>query len=369
VALGATLERTRALAAEAERATVERELETERAAALERQRIARELHDLLANSLSVMIVQPSPAAELVDTDPDAAAAAVGEVARAGRTALGEIGVLLRLVQGEEGSFGVQPQHGVADLPALADEYERAGLGIDLEVDGVASRLPVGVELSTYRIKQEALTNALKHAPGSPVRIRLARAGTEIAIEVRNGPAAATAFAVVPRGHGLVGLRERCLSSAARSTPPDPGRRVRPRGDAAGRGAGAVTSVVLADDQELERGGRRALLEAQGVDVLAEAEHGRAAVEASLMRRPDVLVMDIRMPVMDGITATREVVAAGLRTRVLILTTYDLDEYVYEALRAGAAGFMLKATPADRLVDAIDVVAAGEALLAPASRSG
>ena len=75
-------------------------------------------------------------------------------------------------------------------------------------------------------------------------------------------------------------------------------------------------------------------------------------------------MDIRMPVMDGIAATREVVAAGLATRVLILTTYDLDEYVYEALRAGAAGFMLKATPADRLVDAIDVVAAGEALLAP-----
>jgi DNA-binding NarL/FixJ family response regulator len=75
-------------------------------------------------------------------------------------------------------------------------------------------------------------------------------------------------------------------------------------------------------------------------------------------------MDIRMPVMDGIAATREVVAARLPTRVLILTTYDLDEYVYEALRAGAAGFMLKATPPDRLVEAIDVVAAGEALLAP-----
>jgi DNA-binding NarL/FixJ family response regulator len=125
----------------------------------------------------------------------------------------------------------------------------------------------------------------------------------------------------------------------------------------------VTSVVLADDQELVRGGLRALLEARGVEVLAEAEHGRAAVEATRLRRPEVLVMDIRMPVMDGIAATREVVAAGL-ARVLILTTYDLDEYVYEALRAGAAGFMLKATPADRLVDAIDVVAAGEALLAP-----
>ena len=126
----------------------------------------------------------------------------------------------------------------------------------------------------------------------------------------------------------------------------------------------MTSVVLADDQELVRGGLRALLEVRGVAVLAEAEHGRAALEATRLRRPDVLLMDIRMPVMDGIAATRAVVAAGLETRVLILTTYDLDEYVYAALRAGAAGFMLKATPPDRLADAIDVVAGGEALLAP-----
>jgi DNA-binding NarL/FixJ family response regulator len=109
---------------------------------------------------------------------------------------------------------------------------------------------------------------------------------------------------------------------------------------------------------------RALLEARGIEVLGEAEHGRAAVEASRTLRPDVLVMDIRMPIMDGISATREIVAAALPTRVLVLTTYDLDEYVYEALRAGAAGFMLKASPPDRLVDAIEVVAGGDALIAP-----
>lgn len=126
----------------------------------------------------------------------------------------------------------------------------------------------------------------------------------------------------------------------------------------------MTSVVLADDQELVRSGLRALLETRGVTVLAEAAHGRAAVEAARRQRPDVVVMDIRMPVMDGIAATREIMAAALPSRVLVLTTYDLDEYVYEALRAGAAGFMLKASPPDRLAHAIEVVAAGEALLAP-----
>jgi DNA-binding NarL/FixJ family response regulator len=126
----------------------------------------------------------------------------------------------------------------------------------------------------------------------------------------------------------------------------------------------MTTVVLADDQELVRSGLRALLEARGVEVVGEAEDGRAALEATRAHRPDVLVMDIRMPILDGIAATREVVAAGLASRVLILTTYDLDEYVYEALRAGAGGFMLKASPPDRLVDAIHVVAGGEALLAP-----
>jgi signal transduction histidine kinase len=208
VALRETLERTRLLAAEAERARLEQELEAERAAAAERKRIARELHDVLANSLSVMVVQASLAAELVRGDPVAASAAVSEVEHCGRHALGEIGRLLRLIRDGAPESGVEPQHGVADVPALAEQYARAGLTIDLDMDDVA-RLPIGVDLSTYRIVQEGLTNALKHAPGSPVRIRLARRDSDVAIEVRNGPAVAPrTAAAVPSGHGLLGLRER-----------------------------------------------------------------------------------------------------------------------------------------------------------------
>jgi DNA-binding NarL/FixJ family response regulator len=127
----------------------------------------------------------------------------------------------------------------------------------------------------------------------------------------------------------------------------------------------MTTVVIADDQELVRSGLQLVLEARGCEVIGTAGDGRSAVEVVRRTRPDVVLMDIRMPVMDGIAATRELTRAGVESRVLVLTTYDLDRYVYEALKAGAAGFLLKATPPDRLVAGIETVAAGEALLAPA----
>ncbi len=126
----------------------------------------------------------------------------------------------------------------------------------------------------------------------------------------------------------------------------------------------MTRVVVADDQELVRTGLQLVLEARGCEVVGLAGDGREAVDVVARTEPDVVLMDIRMPVMDGIAATRELVAGGTPSRVLVLTTYDLDRYVYDALAAGAAGFLLKATPPDRLVDGIRTVSAGESLLAP-----
>jgi DNA-binding NarL/FixJ family response regulator len=128
----------------------------------------------------------------------------------------------------------------------------------------------------------------------------------------------------------------------------------------------TVSVLVADDQELVRTGLCTILERSGLDVLGEAADGRAAVREARRLRPDVVLMDVRMPVLDGIAATRELVAGRPEghPRVLVLTTFDLDEYVFEALRAGASGFLLKDAPPERLVAAVHAVRDGEALLAP-----
>jgi len=129
----------------------------------------------------------------------------------------------------------------------------------------------------------------------------------------------------------------------------------------------TVQIVIADDQALVRAGLRKIFDADPeLEIVGEAVNGREAVEIVQRLRPDVVVMDIRMPVSDGLEATRRLTStAGRAERVLILTTFDPDEYVYEALRAGASGFMLKDAPPEDLIAAVRVVAGGEGLLAPA----
>jgi DNA-binding NarL/FixJ family response regulator len=132
----------------------------------------------------------------------------------------------------------------------------------------------------------------------------------------------------------------------------------------------MTTVLIADDQALVRVGLRKILEVEpDTDVVGEASDGEDAVREARRLRPDVVLMDIRMPVLDGIEATRRIVAAQPDAKVLVLTTFGLDGYVFEALRAGASGFMLKDAPPEEIAAAVRIVAGGDALLAPAVTRG
>jgi DNA-binding NarL/FixJ family response regulator len=126
----------------------------------------------------------------------------------------------------------------------------------------------------------------------------------------------------------------------------------------------TTRVVIADDQALVRTGFQMILKARGIDVVGEAADGAEAVDAVRRLHPDVVLMDIRMPVMDGLEATRRILASPTDCRVLILTTFDLDRYVYAALAAGASGFLLKDVTPEHLAAAVRLVTTGDALLAP-----
>jgi DNA-binding NarL/FixJ family response regulator len=132
----------------------------------------------------------------------------------------------------------------------------------------------------------------------------------------------------------------------------------------------VIRVLLADDQSMVRHGLRMILESDpGITVVAEAADGAQAIDAWRRHKPDVALLDVRMPVQDGLAATRAILADDTSTRVIILTTFDLDEYVFEALRCGASGFLLKNAPAERLVEAVAAVARGDGLLDPAITRG
>jgi DNA-binding NarL/FixJ family response regulator len=128
-----------------------------------------------------------------------------------------------------------------------------------------------------------------------------------------------------------------------------------------------TRILLVDDQELLRMGFRMVLDAQGdLEVVGEAADGREAIAAAATLEPDVILMDVRMPVVDGVEATRAIVASGSPSRIIILTTFDLDEYAYAALRAGASGFLLKDAQPTDMLSAIRSVASGDAVVAPST---
>ncbi|MCT9093369.1 histidine kinase [Streptomyces sp. ASQP_92] len=204
--------------------------ETRRAVAEERARIAREVHDVVAHTVSVMVIQASAAEDVFDADPEQARHALRAIDDAGRSALGELRVLLRAEGGREGDDGRRPPRGFDDLAELAANARAAGLAVELDIQGNAPAPPAAVALAAYRIVQEALTNTLRHAGASRVRVSVCRDEEAVRIEVSdNGRFGGRSWRGGGSGRGLAGMRERAalLGGTLDAGPgPDGGFRVR-----------------------------------------------------------------------------------------------------------------------------------------------
>lgn len=192
------------LAEQAELLVRHQEIVRQEAITAERTRIARELHDVIAHSVSAMVVQAAAARDLVRRDADGAEAAIDEVMTAGREALGETGRLLRLIRDTDDELGLAPDLGLDHLPDLVDRFRRSGLRVDLTVEGQLDTLPSGIDISAYRIVQEALTNALRYATDRMASVRITRSATALLIGIENR----TSGLLDGGGLGLLGMAER-----------------------------------------------------------------------------------------------------------------------------------------------------------------
>jgi signal transduction histidine kinase len=185
----------------------DRAAEIERAVGEERARIARELHDLVAHSVSVMVVQAGAAEDLLDRDPEAARAPLAIVQDTGRQAVGELSTMLGLLRRPADPTALEPQPDETAIPALVERMRAAGLRVDLRAAPLPP-LPPSLGLALYRVVQEGLTNALKHAPGAAVAVTLIADERSVTAEIANGPDGTAAGAATGTGHGLIGVRER-----------------------------------------------------------------------------------------------------------------------------------------------------------------
>ena len=269
-----------------------------------------------------------------------------------------------LRQADPAMDAARPVAGLDDIDRLVAISAGAGVRVDVIWRGERRLVISSVDLAAFRIIQEAVTNVVRHADADSCQVLVEYRPEELYVEVLDS---GRGCATVPVGYGILGMRERAnllhgefsavptQAEASESPPP----------------AGMTVRVLLVDDQPLIRSGLRMLAaDTADLTVVGEAGTGVEAFELVQALHPDVVVMDIRMPEMDGIEATRAITATATTgiaypgTRVVILTTFDDDEYVYGALRAGASGFLVKDMALDDILGAIRVVAAGDALIAP-----
>ena len=335
------------------------------------------MHDIVAHSLTVMVSLSDGAAVVVKKDPARAAEVLGELSRTGRTALADMRRVLGVLR-DDSAAGHAPREPLVagdNLAKLLEGFRTAGLPLHYTHTGPSLPDDAAFQLTVYRIVQESLTNVLRYGRSlGRVDVGIVRDGSTVTIEVvddgrgtvDSGSSTAAPGGRFPgsvgTGQGLAGMRERAriyagTVEAGRSG--DRGWRVHAvlncNGDtkATAHQGGTVVEtgpirVLLVDDQPLLRMGFRLILEGEDdLDIVGEASDGAEAVRQVRELAPDVVLMDVRMPVLDGIEATRAIAASGSGAKIIILTTFDLDEYAFAGLQAGRLGLPAQGRGAGR----------------------
>ena len=354
---GARAARFRELAAQV---AAEQDAHDAAAIADERARIGSELQDIIAHSISAMVIQAGSARLLLRSDPGRARESILNVEETGRQALSDVRRLLGMLRKDDDPRALSPQPGLSQLSALIDSLRRRRASVRAAYRRRSDR-------PDPRHRPRRLPGdrgGLRAAADRHVRHGLVTVHYEprdIELEIRGDRAIPDLDTTVAPLVQRVALYDGELRTEQAHRGLRPVRAHTSRG---GR-PGMTVSVLIADDQALVRTGFRMILETDPeIRVVAEAGDGTQAVDASRRTRPDIALMDIRMPVMDGLEATRQLLAGEAPPRVLMLTTFDLDEYVFDALVAGASGFLLKDVAPEHLLAAIHTIARGDSLLAP-----
>ena len=346
----------------------------------ERARVARDLHDEVNQSLTALLLRLEAARVKAPVE---LAHELAETKALANQAMEELLMLARQLRPTAlDDLGLK-----AALAGHVKELGRRGkVNASFDSSGDFSGLPADVQLVVYRVAQEALSNAAQHSGAEHVHVHLAREGDRVELTVADDGSGFT-FDQAASGLGIAGMRERALlvgGDMQVESRLDSGTRVRltvplepadssPRVEAQRAYAEpvlqadppAAMKVLIADDHGIVRSGLRMLLERQtDIEVIGEASDGAEARDMAIRDKPDLAILDVKMPKLTGLQATREIRAQAPDVSILILSMYDDERYLFEALKAGASGYVLKAQADSDLIDAVRAVERGEPFLTP-----